>query len=200
MIVRRLSGLRKGPGVQRVPIMHFQETDLRGAFIIEPEPTRDERGFFARTFCTREFAEHGLETRFVQHSISYSAKAKTLRGLHFQARPHAEVKVVSCLRGAIWDVIVDLRPDSATFRRSTGVELTHENRRQLYIPRDFAHGFITLKDDTEVHYLISDFYEPSAARGVRHDDPAFAIDWPFSPTVVSEKDGRWPDFAVSVLA
>jgi dTDP-4-dehydrorhamnose 3,5-epimerase len=180
--------------------MRFLETDLPGAWVVEAEPARDQRGFFARTFCTREYAELGLETRFVQHSISYSAKRGTLRGMHFQARPHAEVKVVSCLRGAIWDVIVDLRPDSATFRRSTGVELTHENRRQLYIPRGFAHGFITLKDDTEVHYLISDFYEPSAARGVRYDDPAFAIDWPFSPTVVSEKDGRWPDFAVSELA
>ena len=174
--------------------MRFIETDLCGAWLIEPVPARDSRGFFARTFCAREFADHGLTTRFVQNSTSQSLAKGTLRGMHFQRAPHAEAKVVSCLKGAVWDVIVDLRPDSPTYCRWQGFELTAENCRQLYIPEGFAHGFQTLCDQAEVGYLISEFYEPSAAGGVRYNDPAFAIEWPLPLTVISEKDRTWPDF------
>ena len=175
--------------------MQFMETSLRGAWIVETEPVRDSRGSFARTFCEREFAEHGLETRFVQHSSSKNIQAGTLRGLHFQAGPHAEVKVVSCVRGAILDVIVDLRPDSAQFCQWQAVELTESNGRRLYIPRGFAHGFQTLCDDCEVHYLISEFYTPEASSGVRYNDSAFGIDWPLPVKVISEKDLAWPKFS-----
>jgi dTDP-4-dehydrorhamnose 3,5-epimerase len=174
--------------------MRFNETNLRDAWLIEPLPACDHRGFFVRTFCARESAEHGLTTRFVQHSASYSMAKGTLRGMHFQHAPHGEVKVVSCLDGAIWDVIIDLRPQSPTYRSWQGFELTAANRRQLYVPEGFAHGFQTLRDDTEVGYLISTFYAPHAAGGVRYDDPAFAIDWPLPLTVISEKDATWPDF------
>lgn len=175
--------------------MRFFETDLDGARLIELEPIRDERGFFSRSFCVKEFAAQSLETNFVQHSLSYSAAGGTLRGMHFQAAPHSEVKVVDCVKGAIWDVIIDIRPDSPTYRKWQGFELTAENRRQLYIPAGFAHGFQTLSDNTEVHYLISAFYEPSAARGLRYDDPSFAIRWPLPIAVISAKDLAWPDFA-----
>lgn len=174
--------------------MRIEQTDLPGAVLIIPEPVRDERGFFARTFCAREFGEMGLETNFVQHSISASVKKGTLRGMHFQAEPHGEVKIVSVLRGAILDVIVDLRQASRTFRRSTGFELTQENRHRLYIPKGFAHGFQTLTDDVEMAYLISAFYDPGAASGVRFDDPAFSIAWPLPVAVISDKDRAWPDF------
>jgi dTDP-4-dehydrorhamnose 3,5-epimerase len=174
--------------------MRFESTDLQGAWLIEPVPARDHRGFFARTFCTQEFADHGLTSRFVQHSRSQSAARGTLRGMHFQRAPHDEVKVVTCLKGAIWDVIIDLRPESPTYRRWQGFELTAENRRHLYVPEGFAHGFQTLCDDTEVGYLISAFYAPLAASGVRYDDPAFAIAWPLPLTAISEKDGSWPAF------
>jgi dTDP-4-dehydrorhamnose 3,5-epimerase len=174
--------------------MRFDETTLRDAWLIEPLPARDHRGFFARTFCAQEYADHGLTTRFVQHNTSHSVAKGTLRGMHFQRAPHGEVKVVSCLKGAIWDVIIDLRPQSPTHRQWRGFELTAENRRQVYVPEAFAHGFQTLCDDTEVGYLISAFYAPDAAAGVRYDDPAFAIEWPLPPTVISEKDRTWPDF------
>jgi dTDP-4-dehydrorhamnose 3,5-epimerase len=175
--------------------MRFSQTELRGAWLIEPVPARDERGFFARTFCVHEFADHGLTTRFVQHNTSYSVARETLRGMHFQRAPHAEVKVVSCLKGAIWDVIIDLRPESPTYCEWQGFELTADNYRQLYVPEGFAHGFQTLCADSEVGYLISAFYAPAAASGVRHDDPAFAIDWPLPVSVISEKDKSWPDFS-----
>ena len=174
--------------------MRFDETSLHGAWLIEPEPARDHRGFLARTFCAREFADRGLTTRFVQNSTSQSVAKGTRRGMHFQRAPHREAKVVSCLKGAIWDVIIDLRPESPTYRQWQGFELTAENCRQLYIPEDFAHGFQTLCDDTEVGYLISAFYEPLAAQGVRHDDPAFAIEWPLPLGVISDRDRTWPDF------
>jgi len=177
--------------------MQFEETKLCDAWLIEPVPARDNRGFFARTFCAQEFADHGLTSRFVQHSTSQSATRGTLRGMHFQRAPHAEAKVVTCLKGAICDVIVDLRPESATYLRWQGFELTAENRRQLYVPEGFAHGFQTLCDDTEVGYLISAFYAPQAAAGVRYDDPAFAIDWPLPVTEISDKDRTWPDFLES---
>jgi dTDP-4-dehydrorhamnose 3,5-epimerase len=177
--------------------MHFSEAGLSGAWLITPAPVADERGYFARTFCEREYAEHGLETRFVQHSTSFSAKKGTLRGMHFQLAPHSETKVVSCLKGAVFDVIVDLRSTSPTFRQWRGFELTAENRRQLYIPRGFAHGFQTLGDDAEIAYLISEFHTPAAASGIRHDDPAFAIAWPGPVTVISQRDRSWPDFTTS---
>jgi dTDP-4-dehydrorhamnose 3,5-epimerase len=175
--------------------MRFLETELDGARLIDLEPICDARGFFSRTFCVREFASHGLETCFVQHSLSYSAVRGTLRGMHFQTPPHEEVKLVECSRGAIWDVIIDIRPQSPTFGQWRGFELTAENRRQLYIPAGFAHGFETLVDDTEVRYLISAFYEPSAASGLRYDDPAFSIPWPLPVAIISGKDQVWPDFA-----
>jgi dTDP-4-dehydrorhamnose 3,5-epimerase len=177
--------------------MRFDETQLCGAWLIEPEPVRDQRGFFARTFCVQEYAERGLTTRFVQHNTSYSAAKGTLRGMHFQRAPHEEVKVVSCFKGAIWDVIIDLRPASPTYRCWQGFELTAANRRQLYVPQGCAHGFQTLCEDAEVGYLISAFYAPLAADGVRYDDPAFAIDWPLPVTTVSEKDRNWPSFLIS---
>jgi len=174
--------------------MRFTPTDLNDAWLIEPEPFRDARGWFARTFCEREFGERGLETRFVQHSTSQNFNRGTLRGMHFQRGTDAEVKLVRCLKGAIYDVIIDLRPDSPTFKRWFGAELTAENVRQLYIPKGFAHGFQTLSDDCEIGYLISEFYAPEASSGVRWDDPAFAITWPMAPTVLSDKDRDWPDF------
>jgi dTDP-4-dehydrorhamnose 3,5-epimerase len=177
--------------------MRFHETELCGAWLIEPMPHHDDRGFFARTFCVREYAERGLATSFVQNSTSHSVARATLRGMHYQRAPHGEIKVVSCLKGAIWDVIIDLRPGSPSYRRWQGFELTGENRSQLYVPAGFAHGFQTLRDDTEVGYLISAFYAPAAATGVRYDDPAFTIDWPLSVVSISEKDRAWPDFSES---
>jgi dTDP-4-dehydrorhamnose 3,5-epimerase len=175
--------------------MQFLSTALADAWLIELEPATDERGSFARTFCAREFSSHGLETSFPQHSISVSARRGTLRGMHFQTEPHSEVKLVRCLRGRIWDVIVDIRPASPTFGRWQGFELGDDNRRQLYIPKGFAHGFQTLTDDVEVSYLISTIYVPEAAAGFRHDDPTLQIAWPLPVSVISDKDRRWPDFA-----
>jgi dTDP-4-dehydrorhamnose 3,5-epimerase len=173
--------------------MHFSELTLAGAWLIDPIPIRDTRGFFARTFCRREFSERQLETNFVQHSTAGSTRRGTLRGPHFQQSPHEQVKIVSCRKGAVWDVIIDLRPESPTYCLWQAVELTAENHRQLYVPAGFAHGFQTLCNDCEVSYLISAFYEPDTACGVRFNDPAFAIDWPLVPTVISNKDGAWPD-------
>jgi dTDP-4-dehydrorhamnose 3,5-epimerase len=175
--------------------MRFLETKLRDAWLLEPEPIRDERGYFARTFCARAFAERGLETHFVQHSRSYSARKGTLRGMHFQTPPHSEVKIVSCLAGAIYDVIVDLRPASPTYRVWQGFELSADNRRQLYVPAGFAHGLQTLTDGAEVGYLISGFYEPSASTGISYDDPTLAIRWPLPVTVISDRDRSWAPLA-----
>lgn len=175
--------------------MRFSPTTLDGAWLIEPEPIRDERGFFARTFCAAEYAAHGLETCFVQHSTSQSVLRGTLRGMHFQRSPHAEVKVVSCLKGAIWDVIIDLRPESPSYLRWEGFELTEDNRRQLYVPKGFAHGNQCLRDAAEIGYLISASYAPDATAGVRHDDPAFGIQWPLPPRQMSERDRTWLDFS-----
>ena len=174
--------------------MLFTKTRLDGAWLIEPEPIRDSRGWFARTFCEREFGEHGLETRFVQHSTSQNVSRGTLRGMHFQTAPHAEVKLVHCLKGAIYDVIIDLNPGSPTYRQWQSFELSAANMRQLYIPKGFAHGFQTLEDASEIGYLISEFYAPDASTGVRWDDPTFAIQWPLPVTVMSDKDKAWPDF------
>lgn len=172
--------------------MRFIETELPGAWIVEPEPIRDARGFFQRTFCEREFAAAGLETRFPQHSTSCSLARGTLRGLHFQRPPCAEAKVVACSRGAILDVIVDLRQSSPTFGRSLAVELDPSSRRRIYVPKGFAHGFQTLADDTQVDYLISAFYAPEAAGGVRYDDPRLGIAWPLPVSAISERDLALP--------
>lgn len=176
--------------------MIFAETKLKGAYIIEPERLEDERGFFARTFCQEEFAAHGLRTRFVQCSISFNKKKGTLRGMHYQVAPHEEAKLVRCTMGAIYDVIIDLRPGSPTFTQWVAVELTAQNRKMLYIPEGLAHGFQTLEDDTEVFYQMSEFYHPECARGVRWDDPVFGIKWPkIHHRIVSEIDQRYADFS-----
>jgi len=174
--------------------MLFRSTGLAGVRLIDLEPARDERGLFARTFCTRELAAQGLETGFVQHSISVTERAGSVRGMHFQKSPHEEVKLLRCIRGAIHDVLIDIRPDSPTYGRWEAYELTAENRRQLYVPAGLAHGFQTLLPDTEVGYLISAFYAPAAAAGIRHDDPAFAIAWPLPVADISPKDRAWPDW------
>jgi dTDP-4-dehydrorhamnose 3,5-epimerase len=173
--------------------MKFLNTPLAGAYTIELEKRGDDRGFFARFFCENEFAAAGLETRFVQINTSCSAKKGTLRGMHYQLPPAAEVKVVRCLRGELYDVIVDLRAGSPSFGQWFGAKLTAENRTMMYVPRGFGHGFITLTDDVEALYLVSAFYSPENERGLRWNDPAIAIEWPIEPAEISEKDGRWLD-------
>jgi dTDP-4-dehydrorhamnose 3,5-epimerase len=169
-------------------------TTIAGVFLVDIERLSDDRGFFARTSCVREFAEHGLNTAWVQSSISYNQKKGTLRGMHYQAEPAPETKLVRCTAGAVFDVVVDLRPDSATFRQWLGVELSAENRRAIYIPPGIAHGFQTLADETELFYQISEFFRPELSRGVRWDDPAFKIDWPAAdPRIMSERDRSYPD-------
>lgn len=172
----------------------FTETKLKGAYLIDLELRQDDRGFFTRTFCAREYAEHGLETALVQHSLSFSNKAGTLRGMHYTVAPMNEAKVVRVSRGAIWDVIIDMRPESPTYTQHISVELSADNRRTLYIPPMFAHGFQTLMDDTEVMYQMSDFYAPGHERGLRYNDPAFGIRWPLPVSTISEKDALWADF------
>lgn len=175
--------------------MIFSETALPGAYVIDLERIEDERGFFARAWCERELTEHGLETRIAQSNVSFNKHKGTLRGMHFQRPPHQETKLIRCIRGGLFDVIIDLRPDSTGYKRWMGVELTADNRRMLYVPRGFAHGFQTLEDDTETLYMVSEFYTPEAEGGVRWDDPAFAVEWPLGPpTEISEKDQQWPDF------
>jgi dTDP-4-dehydrorhamnose 3,5-epimerase len=174
--------------------MIFNETPLAGAYLIDIEKRGDERGFFARAFCEREFAGHGLATRFVQANNSLSARKGTLRGMHYQLSPKAETKFVRCLCGALHDVIVDLRLDSPTFGQSFGADLTAENRRMMYVPKGFAHGFITLADDTEAYYLVDEFYAPEYERGIRWNDSKFSISWPAQPAVISEKDENYRDF------
>ena len=172
--------------------MIFRDLCLSGAYLIEIERQEDERGFFARTWCRREFRKQGLETEYVQASVSVNPIRGTLRGLHFQCSPYWEVKIVQCVRGTIYDVILDLRPRSPTFRKWLAVTLSAEARDILYVPTGFAHGFQTLEDDTEVSYLVSTFYVPAAARGIRYDDPALSIDWPIEVTRISEKDRGLP--------
>jgi len=174
--------------------MIFEETILKGAFLIKPERLEDERGFFARVWCRKEFDAHGLGTTLVQCNVSFNASKWTLRGMHYQAPPHEEAKLVRCTMGAIYDVIVDLRKDSPTYRRHVGEVLSAENRNMFYIPEGFAHGFITLEDRTEVFYQMSAFYDAESARGVRWNDPAFGILWPAEVTVISERDRNYPDF------
>ena len=174
--------------------MIFSETSLRGAFVIEPELLEDARGFFARTWCAREFQPRGLETRVAQCSTSFNKKKGTLRGMHYQAAPFAETKLIRCIAGAMFDAIIDLRPDSPTFMRHFSIELTAENRKMLYVPAGLAHGFQTLQNDTEVFYQISEFYSPQHARGVRWDDPAFGIRWPSDERTIVDRDRAYPDF------
>lgn len=172
--------------------MHFTETHLSGAWIVELDRKDDDRGFFARAFCQREFDEHGIASDVKQANISYSATAGTLRGMHFQYPPAAENKFIRSIAGSIFDVIVDLRPESPTFLQHVGVELSADNRRALVVPPRFAHGFVTLTDDVEVLYLVSAFYTPAEEGGLRYDDPALGIEWPREVTVMSDKDQAWP--------
>jgi len=172
----------------------FVETPLQGAYIIELEPVEDERGFFARSWCQDEFRAHGLNAKLAQCSISFNKKRGTLRGMHYQTKPYEEVKLVRCTRGAVYDVMIDLRPDSATFERWLAVELSSENRKALYVPEGFAHGFQTLVDDVEMFYQISGSYKPEYAAGVRWDDPAFGITWPMVRPIVSGRDLSYAPF------
>ena len=174
--------------------MIFTETPLKGAYLIDLEKRGDDRGFFARAFCEREFGSQGLATRFVQANNSLSAQKGTLRGMHYQLAPKAETKLVRCIRGALYDAILDLRQDSPTFGQSFGAELTAENRRMMYVPKGFAHAILTLEPNTEAVYLCSSFYSPSDERGLRWNDPRFAIEWPIAPVEISQKDSNWPSF------
>jgi dTDP-4-dehydrorhamnose 3,5-epimerase len=174
--------------------MIYRSTPLAGAFVIELEKRGDDRGFFARVFCREEFAARGLSNRFVQINDSLSARRGTLRGMHYQLPPNAETKLVRCIRGALWDCILDLRPGSPSFGQWYGEELSAENRRMMYVPKGFGHGFVTLSDDTEAFYLVDEPYAPDRERGVRWNDPAFGIRWPLEPTVLSERDARQRDF------
>ena len=175
--------------------MRFIETELPGVFIIEPELRHDERGFFARTWCREEFASHGLLADWVQSNVSFNPKTGTLRGLHWQADPHCEIKLIRCTNGAAFDVAVDLRPDSPTFKKWVGTEITAANHRSLYIPVGCAHGYQTLTDNTEVLYQVSAYYKPQAGRGARWDDPAFGIDWPACEhRIMAVRDATYPDF------
>jgi dTDP-4-dehydrorhamnose 3,5-epimerase len=174
--------------------MVFLQTKLPGVFEIGIEPASDERGFFARYWCQHEFESHGLNSKLAQCSISFNARKGTLRGMHYQATPHPEVKLVRCTKGSVYDVAVDLRPGSPTFRHWVGVVLSGRGRNMLYVPEGCAHGFLTLEDETEVSYAISEFYYPELARGVRWNDPAFQIAWPGEVTVISERDRAYPGF------
>jgi dTDP-4-dehydrorhamnose 3,5-epimerase len=174
--------------------MIFTETKLRGAFLVDIERHEDERGFFARSWCRREFEAHGLNPKIAQCNVSFNVRRGTLRGMHYQAAPFEEAKLVRCTRGALCDVIVDLRPDSATFKQHVSEVLTAENRRMLFVPEGFAHGFLTLEDATEVLYQMSAYHAPERARGFRWNDPAFGIPWPAGVEVISERDRDYPDF------
>jgi dTDP-4-dehydrorhamnose 3,5-epimerase len=175
--------------------VNLQPLSIDGAKLVDIEPVCDERGFFARTWCTREFTHAGLPADVVQCSVSWNRAPHTLRGMHWQAEPHGETKLVRCTRGAIFDVLVDLRPGSPSYLRHEGIELTAENRRAVVVPPGVAHGFLTLEADTEVYYQMDTFYVPDASRGARWNDPAFGIEWPAEPAVISERDGTYPDFA-----
>lgn len=174
--------------------MIFQETKLKGAYVIDIQRIEDERGFFARSWCKKEFAAERLLDRVVQANISYNKKKGTLRGMHYQRAPYEEAKLVRCTAGAIFDVIVDLRLESPTYKQWIGVELTSKHHRMLYVPENFAHGFQTLDDNTEVTYHVSQFYTPDAEKGLRYNDPAIAIEWPLEVEAISNKDGSWVDY------
>jgi len=179
--------------------MKFHKTGLEGACIIELERLEDDRGFFARTWCQKEMKGQGLGARIAQANVSFNARAGTLRGMHFQIAPYEETKIIRCTQGALYDVIVDLRRCSPTYKQWIGAELTARNYRMLYVPAQFAHGFVTLEDATEVMYLMSEFYTPGSERGLRWNDPELAIRWPCPVEVISEKDANWPVIANQVL-
>lgn len=174
--------------------MIFHQTELQGAFLIQLDKITDHRGFFARAWCEKEFAEHGLTAVVHQANVSFNIKAGTMRGMHYQVEPYGEAKTVRCTRGAIYDVIIDLRKDSPTYRRWFGVELTADNYTMLYVPEHFGHGFLTLTDSTEVTYQVSEFYTPGAEQGIRYNDPSIGIRWPHEVQVISDKDAGWPDY------
>jgi dTDP-4-dehydrorhamnose 3,5-epimerase len=177
--------------------MIFSETKLSGVYVVDPKRFEDERGFFAPSFWAREFAARGLASAFVENNISYSLKRGTLRGMHYQAAPHGQAKLVRCTRGSVYDVAVDLRPDSPTYRQWVGVELTAENRRMIYIPGDCGHGFQTLEDDSEVFYMVSNPYDPASGRGFRWNDPAFGVEWPeAAEPILIERDRNYPDYTL----
>lgn len=178
--------------------MIFNETPLKGAYTIELEKKGDDRGFFARFFCVDEFRKHDLDSGIVQINNSLSKDRGTLRGIHYQLDPKAETKIVRCIQGALFDVIVDLRRNSDSFGKWFGTELTDDNRRMMYIPKGFGHGFITLKENTEALYLVTEFYAPDFERGIRWNDPYFNIEWPIDPVVISEKDKNHPDFDMNI--
>lgn len=180
--------------------MLFTETVLKGAWVIDLERREDERGFFARTFCAHEFSEHGLQPVVAQSNLSFNHRTGTLRGMHYQVAPAEEAKLVRCTNGAIYDVIIDMRPESPTYLQHFGVDLSSDNRRALYVPEKFAHGYQTLLDDSEVTYQVSEFYAPGHEQGLPHDDPAFEIQWPLPVSVISEKDRSWPTFRAGSAA
>jgi dTDP-4-dehydrorhamnose 3,5-epimerase len=175
----------------------FTETKLNGAFILEPQKLEDDRGFFARSWCQQEFEARGLNARVVQCNISFNEKKGTLRGMHYQISPHEEAKLVRCTRGSIYDAIIDLRAESATFKQHLGLVLAAHDHNMLYVPEGFAHGFVTLEDDTEVFYQMSEFYSPEHARGIRWNDPTFGIVWPVVPSTISDQDRSYPNFGLS---
>lgn len=175
--------------------MRFTETKLAGAYIVDISPHEDERGFFARTFDAKLLEEHGMNPVIAQANMSYNRRKGTLRGMHMQVEPALESKFVRCVRGALYDVIVDMRPESDTYLQHVGVELTAENRRALFVPESFAHGFQTLADETDAFYEVSQFYTPGTERGLRHDDPAFGIEWPLPVSTISDKDANWELFS-----
>jgi dTDP-4-dehydrorhamnose 3,5-epimerase len=174
--------------------MIFEETAIRGAWIVSLQPFADERGFFARGWCKKEFETHGLSGDIAQVNLSYNRYKHTLRGFHYQTAPYQEDKLMRCTSGAVYDVMIDLRPESPTFKQHISVTLSRSNRQMLQVPKGCANAFLTLEDETEVTYLVSEFYTPQAERGIRWNDPAFAIQWPTEPAVISAKDSSWPDF------
>jgi dTDP-4-dehydrorhamnose 3,5-epimerase len=174
--------------------MIFHETGLDGAFVIEIEKWKDDRGFFSRLWCRKEYEDNGLNSSVAQINVGYSIKKGTLRGLHYQVAPHEEVKIIRCTKGAIYDVIVDLRPSSPTYMQWISKEISEDDRLMIYVPEGFAQGYITLTDNTEIYYQASQFFAPESARGIRYDDPAFGIRWPATVTVISDADRRWPNW------
>lgn len=176
--------------------MKFNNTGIDELYTVDINRLEDERGFFGRVFCSQEFDEMNLESSVCQANISYNKVAGTLRGMHYQKSPFQETKFIRCISGSIYDVVIDLRKDSPTYCQSFGVELNDKNRTALFVPKDFAHGFVTLQDDTEVIYMVSQSYVPNAEEGIRWNDPLFSLDWPIEPIVVSSKDNSWPDFSV----
>ena len=172
--------------------MKFEPAPLKDAWVITLDPLGDERGYFSRAFCRREFEAHGIEAEVSQFKTSFNVEAGTLRGMHFQTEPASETKLVRCIRGALYDVIIDLRPESPTYMKHFGVKLTVDNLKMLFVPRNFAHGFLTLEPKTEAFYMVSEFYTPEYEKGLRHDDPALGIEWPVPIEVISDKDASWP--------